>query len=98
MPGSVALPCGKAFVLPWDHIKRCAMEKKDKKTKWKDVRDWFRILFGRGFIAKFAFAILILFVIVALAETVAHCLAESVSAQIVRYFVGEFGLVGTGLI
>lgn len=42
------------------------MEKKDKKTKWKDVRDWFRILFGRGFIAKFAFAILILFVIVAL--------------------------------
>lgn len=42
------------------------MEKKDKKTKWKDVRDWFRVLFGRGFIAKFAFAILILFVIVAL--------------------------------
>lgn len=38
----------------------------DKKTKWKDVRDWFRILFGRGFIAKFAFVILILFVIVAL--------------------------------
>ena len=38
----------------------------DKKTKWKDVRDWFRILFGRGFIAKLAFVILILFVIVAL--------------------------------
>lgn len=42
------------------------MEKVEKKTKWKDVKDWFRILFGRGFIAKFAFVILILFVIVAL--------------------------------
>jgi peptide/nickel transport system permease protein len=39
---------------------------KKKKNKKAEIKNWFRVLFGRGFLAKAAFAILIIFVFVAI--------------------------------
>lgn len=42
------------------------MEETKKKNVKGDIKNWFRVLFGRGFLAKAAFAILVVFVLVAI--------------------------------